>query len=253
MNRHTNEPEAPARIRPKRGWRLLRGCAWGCAGCLLLLVAFVGVVVGLLTKAPPAYRAVPNPIPPPAVVVGQGGLAGFDSPYLRHTGSSDGKGGAIFGASKVADLLGVMSTRRRAAWRVQFMTRAFAAGIRKLAVMDAPAPEQVAVRTYIRALPNPFPMAPAMAEVRVPRGRVIAFKHTDGTLGNAGTVWVAWALAGSGSATVEIDVLRPAVQLVSVDGLSRTIPVVDGRVRVDLEGDAKMAPPVLLVDREPRN
>jgi hypothetical protein len=147
------------------------------------------------------------------------------------------------------DFVGVMSARRRAAWRVQFMTRGFAAGLRKLAVMDASAAEQAAVRTYIGALPNPFPMSAANAEVRILRGRAVAFKHTDGAGGNAGCVWVVWSAAGAGAATVEIPVLRTAIQLLSVDGGSRTIPAIEGRVRVDLAGDAKMAPPVLVVDR----
>ena len=96
------------------------------------------------------------------------------------------------------DFLGVMSARRRAAWRVQFLTRAFAAGVRKVDVMDPSAPEQVAVRTYVRVLPDPFPMTPATTEVVVPRGRAVAFKHTDRAGPGTGRVWVLWAVGWRG-------------------------------------------------------
>jgi hypothetical protein len=33
-----------------------------------------------------------------------GGLDGFDSPYLGHTGSWNGNGGAMLGGSKIPDL-----------------------------------------------------------------------------------------------------------------------------------------------------
>ena len=494
-----------------RGARLLRGCVWGCAGSLLLLLGLAGIVLMLLHKVPRKYPVVTDPIPPPAIGPGRPGLPGFDSPYLGHTGSWDGKGGAMLGASKVPDLeiergmglkwtfmpvywkalepdgpvdltkgtppawveldgfvaaaqarglnilmqapvvggnaggpprwaglrqpgksapgdmaavaafagkltaryrpggtfstsqgwgdrygvraweldnepesyltswkgqagdyaefvtevaarikqadpvavvlapalagggdglswleetieakrlagspsfrqrgmpysigkavdvvsfhcyegletafssqdrtvevdflevrrrfesgeqqpepfgygrktdywhtegnydfLGVMSARRRAAWRVQFMTRGFAAGIRKLAVMDPSVPEQLAVKTYIRTLPDPFPIGPATAELRVPRGRAVAYKHTDRTGPETGQVWVVWAVAGAGSAAVEIPTQRTMVRVLGVDGSSQTVPAANGRVWVELGGDAKMAPPVLVVDR----
>src|SRR4051794_16200619 len=68
------------------------------------------------------------------------------------------------------DFIGALSAERRAAWRIQFFTRAFAAGIRKVCVMDASGREQAAVRGYVRVLPWPFPMQPADAEVKVLRG-----------------------------------------------------------------------------------
>jgi len=149
------------------------------------------------------------------------------------------------------DFLGVMSARRRAAWRVQFMTRGFAAGIRKLAVMDASVLEQAAVRTFIQALPDPFPMTPATPEARVLRGSVVAFIHTDRTSANPGRVWVLWAPAEAGDATVEILVLRSTARLLLMDGSAQTLAALGGRVRVELRGDAKMAPPVIVVDRDP--
>jgi len=148
------------------------------------------------------------------------------------------------------DFLGVMPARRRAAWRVQFMTRAFAAGLRKVAVMDASAPEQAAVRTYIRALPDPYPMVSATAEAVVSRGQAVAFQHTDRTESSVGRVWVVWAVAGAGGAVVEVPSPRGAVRVLAVDGTAQTIVVTNGRARVELGGDAKMAPPVLVVDRE---
>lgn len=148
------------------------------------------------------------------------------------------------------DFLGVMSAHRRAAWRVQFMTRGFAAGIRKLCVMDASLPEQTAVRSYLQALPDPFPMTPATAQVRVLTGRAAAFQHTDRASPGIGRVWVVWAEAGSGDATVEIPVRHGAVRVISVDGGRQTLSAVQGWVRAKLAGDAKMAPPILVVDRE---
>jgi hypothetical protein len=147
------------------------------------------------------------------------------------------------------DFLGVMSAERRAAWRIQFFTRGFAAGIRKLAVMDACPREQIAVGSYIRVLPNPFPMHPANKEVSVLQGQVAAFTHPDGPELEAGQVWVVWALANTGPATIEIPTRQPHSEATSVDGRRRILEPVNGRVRLELRGDAKMAPPVLLVDR----
>ncbi|HYG36521.1 MAG TPA: hypothetical protein VEC99_17135, partial [Clostridia bacterium] len=115
------------------------------------------------------------------------------------------------------DFLGVLSAKRRAAWRIQFYTRGFAAGIRKLCVMDASPREQVAVRSYIRVLPNPFPMLPATKEISVLQGQAVAFRHPDGPEPNAGAVWVVWAVAGLENAEVEIPVQREQVEVISVD------------------------------------
>lgn len=68
-----------------------------------------GIVLLALVSAcrPPLIEECPveNPIPPPAVPgpLG-GGLDGFDSPYLGHTGSWDGKGGGLGGTSKGPDM-----------------------------------------------------------------------------------------------------------------------------------------------------
>ncbi len=147
------------------------------------------------------------------------------------------------------DFLGLMSRQRRAAWRFQFFTRVFAAGIRKVVVMDASPPEQVAVRVYVETLPNPFPMLPATEEIEVIQGHATAFRHPDGAETGAGQVWIVWALAETGEAVVELPVVHESVEVLTVDGKQETAPAVEGRVRIRLSGDAKMAPPVLVVDR----
>lgn len=147
------------------------------------------------------------------------------------------------------DFLGILSSERRAAWRFQFFTRAFAAGIRKVVVMDASAAERKAVRAYAAVLPKPFPMLPASNEVVVVNGQVSGFRHPDGVEPGAGQVWVVWALAGTGPATVEVPVQRERVEVISVDGHSSPFTATAGRVRLDLKGDPKMPPPILVVDR----
>ena len=147
------------------------------------------------------------------------------------------------------DFLGLLSAERRAAWRFQFFTRAFAASIRKVVVMDASPPEQKAVRAYINALPNPFPMVEAANDIVVIRGQVSVFRHPDASEPNAGQVWVIWALANTGAATVQIPVRHAQVQVVSVTGEPRTVPADSGRVQLNLAGDSKMAPGVLVIDR----
>ncbi len=147
------------------------------------------------------------------------------------------------------DFIGALSAERRSAWRMQFFTRAFAAGLRKVCVMDASEREQAAVRAYVRALPWPFPMKPANAEVKVLRGRAAAFRHPDGEKSEAGQVWVLWAIAGTGDAQVEVPVTRERVTLVRVDGSESVRSTVRQRLTLELKGDGKMAPPVILVDR----
>lgn len=147
------------------------------------------------------------------------------------------------------DFIGILSRERRAAWRVQFLTRAFAAGLRKVCVMDASAPERAAVRAYIRTLPWPFPMQPADSELKVRRGNATAFRHPDGDRPDAGQVWILWATADSGEAVVEVPVRQERVGLVRVDGTQTVTNVVGRRLTLELKGDAKMAPPVMVVDR----
>lgn len=149
------------------------------------------------------------------------------------------------------DFVGILSAERRAAWRFQFFTRAFASGIRKVCVMDASPSEQRAVRAYVDALPNPFPMLEASNEVSVVHGQIAAFRHPESIEPGASQVWVIWPLAGTGDATVEVPVRRPQAQVVAVDGQSRSVPARNGRVRLELKGDSKMAPALLVIDRVP--
>jgi hypothetical protein len=147
------------------------------------------------------------------------------------------------------DFLGILSRERRAAWRIQFFTRAFAAGIHKVMVMDPSRPEQTAVKAYVQALPVPFPMQRADEQVTALSGVPVAFCHLDGTNTDAGRVWVLWATAGSGDAEVEVPSIREQAKTVQVDGTETMMTRTNGRLRFHLRGDTKMAPPVLVVDR----
>jgi len=147
------------------------------------------------------------------------------------------------------DFLGAMSARRRAAWRMQFFTRAFAAGIRKVCVMDANPVEQAAVRAYVQALPNPFPMRRAREGFQVVGGEPVVYLHEDGREAGSGRVWVMWAKADTGDAAVQAPCERETAEWVSIEGRRAAVSAADGRVLVKLRGDKKMAPPVLLIDR----
>lgn len=147
------------------------------------------------------------------------------------------------------DFLGILSQKRRAAWRIQFFTRAFAAGIRKVLVMDASSPEQLAVRAYIRALPNPFPMQRADDRVTALSGTFVSFCHLDNTNADAGRVWILWAVAGAGDAEASVPCVREQIKRVLVDGSETSMIRTNGVLRIQLPGDKKMAPPVILIDR----
>jgi hypothetical protein len=147
------------------------------------------------------------------------------------------------------DFLGILSAPRRAAWRMQFMTRAFAAGVAKVCVMDPSRAEQAAIRTYMEALPNPFPMQRMSNQADVLSGRATVFWHPDPSPPGTGGVWVLWAEAGTGDATVSIPVQQSEAIILQVDGASQGARAANGRVTIHLRGDAKMAPPILLIDR----
>jgi hypothetical protein len=147
------------------------------------------------------------------------------------------------------DFFGVLSQARRAAWRMQFFTRAFAAGIRKVMVMDAAPLEQIAVRAYVEALPNPFPMHRADQFVSVLAGKPVVFRHVDGAAPDAGRVWVLWAAAATGDASLEVPCIHPVAQVIRVDGTVATMTNLAGRLKIHLSSDQKMAPPLLVVDR----
>jgi hypothetical protein len=92
-------------------------------------------------------------------------------------------------------------------------------------------------------------MRPAEADVRVVQGQARAFRHPDGSGPGAGCVWVLWAVADTGDARVEVPAAGAHVTLVHVDGSKTASQASDHRVTVELQGDKKMAPPLLVIDR----
>lgn len=60
---------------------------------------------------------------------------------------------------------------------------------------------------------------------------------------------VLWAVADQGDAQVEVPVIRDRVTLVQVDGSNTEHRLSGHALTVNLKGDRKMAPPVLVVDR----
>jgi hypothetical protein len=147
------------------------------------------------------------------------------------------------------DFIGWLSADRRAAWRIQFFTRAFAAGLRKVCVMDASERERAAVRGFIRTLPHPLPIRSADADVKVISGQATSFVHLDGDRPEAGRVWVLWAVAGTGTARVSVPVIAGSAHAIGVDGVGTRCRPANGQLTVDLKGDATFAPPVLVEDR----
>ena len=133
------------------------------------------------------------------------------------------------------DFIGLLSEKRRAAWRWQFFTRSFASGIRKVAVMDAKGLELPAVREYVRLLPKPFPMLPD-DRVRVVSGNVSAFRHPADQ-----PVWIVWAKAGTGAAVVDLPAAGKIASIHTVAGEVVNTHATDGFYRLELAGDAKMA------------
>ncbi len=151
------------------------------------------------------------------------------------------------------DFLGLASQTRRASWRWQFFTRAFHAGVAKVCVMDASTAEQTAVRLYVAALPDPFPMHDGAERVRVVAGTPAVFVH-DGE--DADSVprrtWIAWNAAGENDpeepAVVEIPVARAHARLLRPAGEEETLAAADGFVRVELPYDDSIAPSVMVID-----
>jgi len=147
------------------------------------------------------------------------------------------------------DFLGVLSKSRRASWRIQFFCRAFAVGIRKVVIMDASEPEQISVKAFVEALPDPFPMLPSTDAIEVIQGEVFAFRHPDSDDTGGGQVWVVWAKPDTGGATVIIPTTQAKVLVIGVDGTKKVTQTPGHELRLTLQGDAVMAPPVIVVDR----
>jgi len=72
---------------------------------LLLCVLLVALLFVFLNRVPQAYPQPANPLAPPKPTdYAAFELDGFESPYLGHTGSWNGKGGNMWGGSKVTNL-----------------------------------------------------------------------------------------------------------------------------------------------------
>jgi hypothetical protein len=149
------------------------------------------------------------------------------------------------------DFVGALSKERRAAWRIQFFTRAFAAGLRKVCVMDPSEPEIRAVRAYTDALPWPFPMHRADEPIQAlnPNSNAIAYRHLDGTAPEHGQVWILWTPPGQPDSNIKIPVHQNSVAIIKTDGSKTTQPSNNGHVEVHLKADQKMVAPILVVDR----
>ena len=85
----------------------LCACIFGAIVVLFLLLALLiaGLLICFFGQVPRSYPPMADPIEPPApgaYVALE--LDGFESPYLGHTGSWDGKGGGLWGSSKTPDL-----------------------------------------------------------------------------------------------------------------------------------------------------
>jgi hypothetical protein len=87
--------------------------------------------------------------------------------------------------------------------------------------------------------------------VNVRQGLAAVFRHRDGDELAAGQVWILWAVAGSGNARVQVPVERAEVTLLHPDGSENQETATDHQLTVDLPGDQKMAPPVIVLDRPP--
>jgi hypothetical protein len=153
------------------------------------------------------------------------------------------------------DFLGLTSQARRASWRWQFFTRAFHAGVAKVCVMDASDAEQTAVRLYVAALPDPFPMHEAADRVGVLAGTPDVFVHEQkGTGGDPRRTWIAWNAAGENDAddpaVIEIPVVRAQARLLHPAGDEAMLTAADGFVRVELPYDDSIAPSIMVIDGE---
>lgn len=143
------------------------------------------------------------------------------------------------------DFIGALSGKRRAAWRLQFFTRAFAAGVRKVCVMDAAPIERIAIKNYTETLPWPFPMEPANAAAKVTRGQASIFRHKS----NNQTTWIAWALPGPNGAIVQLPMTNRMATFIDIAGVKTSVSVNNNQFTIDLPADEKMPAPIIVLDR----
>jgi len=92
-------------------------------------------------------------------------------------------------------------------------------------------------------------MKTADSEVKILRGHAAVFRHPDDERPEADQVWILWAMAGTGEARVEVPVRRIHVRLVQADGSESITSAPGHQLRLELNGDRKMPPPVLVLDR----
>ena len=145
------------------------------------------------------------------------------------------------------DFIGALSEERRSAWRWQFFTRAFAAGIRKVTVMDAKPLEQTSVGIFVENLPYPFPMRRMKEGFRVIQGSPILYMHGQETE-KGKRVWIAWAEVDTGDAVIELSLDKLDARLFHVDGREESPSVENGKLRLHLTGDELMPTPVMVVE-----
>jgi len=144
--------------------------------------------------------------------------------------------------------LGNLSNDQKASWYLQFLTRAFAAGVRKACIMDATPEERTAVGIYTALLPRPHPMEYVPQDVDVLAGKALVFRHPRSPDPRDGFVWVLWAADGTPGARVRIPVLHPLIRVFRHDGATRTLQPAGHRLVLDLEGGRDASATYLVVD-----
>jgi hypothetical protein len=168
-------------------------------------------------------------------------VPGFE--YARKQEYWHTEGSFDFGLS---DLSGV----EKASWYWQFMTRAFAAGMRKVCVMDAVPDERSAIHNYTALLPSPHPMLYAPNDLRVISGQVLAFRHPLGEHPRDGQIWVLWAADDTSGASVQVPVARQDITLLRHDGAAQVVHPDGHWLPLDLSGGANVSSTYLVVDAD---
>ena len=70
------------------GNRMIKGCAWGCGGAVVLSGLLIGLLVVFLNRVPDTGLHSKTTIEPPRITdYAAFDLDGFESPYIGHTGS----------------------------------------------------------------------------------------------------------------------------------------------------------------------
>lgn len=294
--------------------------------CAIVAALSIAAVISLLIRINNAPVAPSFPIhlivAAPAGGDLEGGLEGFGSPYLGHNGSWDGKGGAIWGGSKIADMdrecaMGLRWTFMPVYWRSmepdgpvnlkgeeppawkELDAFVIAAHARRLNILlQAPViggnaggpPAWAGRRENGKSAPLNMEaladFAGKLAKRYCPGGTLAQSQGWGGGYGvraweldnepesylthwqgqaadyaefatraaeRIKAVWVLWPTAGTGDAEVEVPVIHERVSLLRVDGSEIVENATGHRLALELKGDKKMAPPVIVVDRARRD